>query len=420
VAIGAPGNSAAYVFDLVGGVWTESSAPLTPAGAGYLGASVVLGDDLLAAGAPYSGTSSYTFGAVHVFRRIAGAWVADPAPITIPSLPHNAEFGFALALDDDSLLVGARSAAAQEGRAYVFADRGSAWDLVAEYRGGTQLAFGASTAIASDVAFVGSATNQIPGEAGEVYRIGRLLDVGSLRVAGNATGGSLTLRVGCDSIALATANGQSPTIVASALAHALNLDTELRARQVYASAKGDRLTIHGLPIANVSVAADTDKGAAVYLEGSACSDGIDNDNDGALDFPADKGCVAGADGSEDQVGIGCDDGLDNDGDSLVDYALTGGDIGCSTRTSSTENPACQDGLNNDGQLGIDFDGGASANGGVPLGPADPNCTGPTGSSEAPLTGGCGLGPELALGLPALMALRRARRKNSLNHGAGAP
>jgi hypothetical protein len=67
-------------------------------------------------------------------------------------------------------------------------------------------------------------------------------------------------------------------------------------------------------------------------------------------------------------------------------------------------------VNNDGQPGIDFDGGASVNGGVPIDVADPECNQPWKDWEAVkpvlhLEGwGCGIGPELAL----LSRLRRRR------------
>jgi subtilisin family serine protease len=65
--------------------------------------------------------------------------------------------------------------------------------------------------------------------------------------------------------------------------------------------------------------------------------------------------------------------------------------------------ACFDGADNDGDGAIDFDGA----GGAP----DADCTDPSDATEhVPTTAGCGIGPELAVLLPALAALRgRARR-----------
>ena len=69
---------------------------------------------------------------------------------------------------------------------------------------------------------------------------------------------------------------------------------------------------------------------------------------------------------------------------------------------------CADGLDNDGDGLVDFDGGATA-GRTPLASPDPTCTSALGATEAaPPSTGCGVGPELALLLPALLALRRRR------------
>lgn len=48
---------------------------------------------------------------------------------------------------------------------------------------------------------------------------------------------------------------------------------------------------------------------------SVCADGLDNDGDGRIDFPADPGCFDSASMIENPA---CDDGIDNDADGLVD------------------------------------------------------------------------------------------------------
>lgn len=67
-------------------------------------------------------------------------------------------------------------------------------------------------------------------------------------------------------------------------------------------------------------------------------------------------------------------------------------------------PDCNDGLDNDGDGRIDFDGGAAANGGVPLGGLDPECATPSSGEHA--AAGCGIGVELCLAVGALMRRRR--------------
>jgi hypothetical protein len=93
----------------------------------------------------------------------------------------------------------------------------------------------------------------------------------------------------------------------------------------------------------------------------------------------------------------CSDGVDNDGDCLIDFPA---DPGCFSASSNTESPQCNDNLDNDGDGAIDYAGGP--NGELP----DPQCVGvPWSNREAPPA--CGLGGELALLVPLVFAFRRA-------------
>lgn len=148
--------------------------------------------------------------------------------------------------------------------------------------------------------------------------------------------------------------------------------------------------------------------AVVPVPDPACSDGLDNDNDGFTDSAQDPGCADPSDTSEQDPNLPCDDGLDNDGDNLIDLA----DPACRNSTWSRENAECQDGNNNDGDDAIDFDGGASI-WGEPIAPPDPQCGSFWDPNEAPNPpSACGVGPGLAVILPFLgwsMRRRHARR-----------
>ncbi|HEV8320964.1 MAG TPA: hypothetical protein VG389_05075 [Myxococcota bacterium] len=107
--------------------------------------------------------------------------------------------------------------------------------------------------------------------------------------------------------------------------------------------------------------AGTDSGGGL----PQCSDGLDNDGDALTDFPADPGCVDGADGDETQPPQ-CSDGLDNDADGDIDTM----DVGCSSPDDDSElNPECSDTIDNDGDGLIDF-------------PADPDCVSVADTREA--------------------------------------
>jgi len=123
-----------------------------------------------------------------------------------------------------------------------------------------------------------------------------------------------------------------------------------------------------------------------------CQDGIDNDGDGLVDYPADPGCTDADDDTEapnpTDSGPACSDGADNDQDGLIDMA----DPGCSSPADDDEtdgggggSPACSDGADNDGDGLIDY-------------PADPGCTDANDTDETDGQGGGGGSPQCSDGI----------------------
>jgi hypothetical protein len=105
-----------------------------------------------------------------------------------------------------------------------------------------------------------------------------------------------------------------------------------------------------------------------------CSDGIDNDGDGLIDYPQDSGCDSVKDNDESDPppppAAQCADGTDNDGDGKIDLA----DPGCVNASDNDETdppppPAaqCADGTDNDGDGKIDL--------------ADPGCVNASDNDE---------------------------------------
>ncbi len=111
-----------------------------------------------------------------------------------------------------------------------------------------------------------------------------------------------------------------------------------------------------------------------------CADGIDNDNDGLTDHPADPDCRSVNDPREQRDDTDpppaprCADGVDNDADSKVDFPA---DPGCTSATDDDEtdapNPRCADGVDNDGDGNIDF-------------PGDPGCSSSADNDETDAAG----------------------------------
>jgi len=106
-----------------------------------------------------------------------------------------------------------------------------------------------------------------------------------------------------------------------------------------------------------------------------CNDGLDNDGDGLVDYPADPGCVSLEDDDEfneiEEPVYQCSDGIDNDGDDFIDMF----DPGCDhpeddDEFNEIEEPVyqCNDGLDNDGDGLVDY-------------PADPGCDSPEDDNE---------------------------------------
>lgn len=79
---------------------------------------------------------------------------------------------------------------------------------------------------------------------------------------------------------------------------------------------------------------------------ASCSDGIDNDQDNAIDN-LDPDCKE--DASQGPDAATCHDGIDNDRDGLIDLA----DPDCQTPEGPPGNPTCFDGIDNDGDGLID-------------------------------------------------------------------
>lgn len=142
------------------------------------GTSVSIYGDTAVAGAPDEGGTPEEgggMGAAYVFTKGSGTWI-EQATLVAPVRTDGDKFGFSVALDRDTVVVGAPSAEELikgPGLAYVFVRRGAAWVHQATLKPSDSTdgdAFGFDVALSGDTVVVGS-------QAGAAYVFTRRGDV---------------------------------------------------------------------------------------------------------------------------------------------------------------------------------------------------------------------------------------------------
>lgn len=157
-----PWTGAAYVYERISGTWTEIQklAPSDGESNDWFGGSVALDGRIGCIGA--QGASSAR-GAAYVFEHGANGWteVQKLAPV---DLQRDDYFGWRVALDANTLLIGARGdddKASNAGAAYVFERQADTWvqtDKLYAEDPTASAAFGIDVAIDDDRALVGAAS----------------------------------------------------------------------------------------------------------------------------------------------------------------------------------------------------------------------------------------------------------------------
>ena len=165
--VGAPYNDltdrdsgAAYVLARSGGVWTQQQM-LTASDTGrqaHFGTSVAVDGDTIVVGAPeatHLGQASY--GVAYVFVRNGNTWVQQQK-ITVDDIDVGEQFGISVSLDGDSLVVGA-SGANLVGAAYVFSRSGGVWNQQQKLTASDAWSadyFGSAVSMSGDTVVVGA------------------------------------------------------------------------------------------------------------------------------------------------------------------------------------------------------------------------------------------------------------------------
>ena len=158
------------------GLWFRmdeyTDPPGTNAPPASFGSAMMIEDDTMAVGAPGADDSQ---GIVEVYARdspgdLNSSWTK------VAEIPGNGGwFGGTLAIDGDTLVIGAKSNNAKDGAAYVYrrelpGDPTSGWSLVVKLTSGSQGQFGVSVAIDGDIIAIGAwASDFVADDAGSVH-----------------------------------------------------------------------------------------------------------------------------------------------------------------------------------------------------------------------------------------------------------
>jgi len=171
-------QGSAYVFARSGTTWTQQVKLAADDGEAYdyFGWSVALDGDtaLVGTSADDVGANSNQSSA-YLFTRIGTTW-AQESRLTAGDGAANDRFGYSVALDGDTALVGAvydtAGAISSQGSAYVFTRSGNTWTQQAKLTaadGASYDFFGTSVALDGDTALVGACTDGIISQQGSAY-----------------------------------------------------------------------------------------------------------------------------------------------------------------------------------------------------------------------------------------------------------
>ena len=182
----AVGPGAAYVFRTIGNEYVQEAklvAPDAELGAEF-GRAVAVQGNTIVVGARFASSGGVErAGAAYVYRKTRGAWTFEQKVTAGDSLPED-NFGRAVAIENDVLVVTARKediSVANDGAAYVFRKTGRGWEQEAKLTASDatdEARFGQSVAARGNLVIVGArdADGPVADGAGAVYLFSRFGD----------------------------------------------------------------------------------------------------------------------------------------------------------------------------------------------------------------------------------------------------
>lgn len=178
--VGALGNQGkVYVYTRQAGAWLlqQELSALDGGDQQLFGWSLALEGDRLAIGALWDGQIAHAAGAAYVFDRVQGVW-SQTAKLVAPDQTILCNFGASLALSGDRVLIGAPDAntiVADAGAVYVFELEAGVWTQKAKFWPSDTTKndeFGSAVVLAGDAAFVSAPSDDFANklDIGSVYR----------------------------------------------------------------------------------------------------------------------------------------------------------------------------------------------------------------------------------------------------------
>ena len=135
--IGAPGvensKGAVFIFEQQGGKWVETAYLTASDGApnDFFGQAVAIDEDTLIVGASGHDALGFETGAAYVFQRENGTWGQKEK--LMPNSPLDVRFGWSVAIDGETIVVGAPYRNQGEiinlGSATIFTHKGGRWEM---------------------------------------------------------------------------------------------------------------------------------------------------------------------------------------------------------------------------------------------------------------------------------------------------
>jgi hypothetical protein len=151
-------SGSAYVFVRTGGVWTQQAKLVADDAwqTDLFGHAVALDGDTALIGAYGDDDAGSWTGAAYVFTRTGGVWTQH-AKLLADDATDQGHFGYSVALEGDTALVGAYGGGFNGGSAYVFTRTGGVWTQQAKLQPNDSIFwdyFGWSVALGGDTALI--------------------------------------------------------------------------------------------------------------------------------------------------------------------------------------------------------------------------------------------------------------------------